>query len=337
VSRTSRPKKNRKKQYLMLLAVAGLIAVVGGGAGSGTFASFTAETTNADNYFATGTLLLHNIGTDSEGNDTALCKSETDTANNDNVGCDALFEVPASDGSSAEWAELTLTNAGSIDAAHITVDNDGTTCDVATPASITTDHLGVALTTTPDTTQLTLATGTSAALSKGDTLVVAEGGHAQTFTVDADATSGATVIDVVDVAANYAYTTAATVDTSPTFGTAPANCDGLQFLIVETDSGFSDATSESNTGADGTACSFAAANGTSCTFDSSLNLGSTFPDGSSTTPTTHDLVDSGGTDVGLAAGASRYFLIGVKPDASGGNEYQNRKFTFNLHWTITQA
>ncbi len=48
---SSKPKKNRTKQYLMLLTVAGLIAIVGGSS-SGTFASFTAETTNTGNYFA---------------------------------------------------------------------------------------------------------------------------------------------------------------------------------------------------------------------------------------------------------------------------------------------
>ena len=51
--------KKRFKQYLMLLTVVGLVAVAAGG-GSGTFASFTAETTNAGNTFATGTLVLSN-------------------------------------------------------------------------------------------------------------------------------------------------------------------------------------------------------------------------------------------------------------------------------------
>ena len=51
--------KKRFKQYLMLLTVIGLVAVAAGG-GSGTFASFTAETTNAGNTFATGTIVLSN-------------------------------------------------------------------------------------------------------------------------------------------------------------------------------------------------------------------------------------------------------------------------------------
>jgi predicted ribosomally synthesized peptide with SipW-like signal peptide len=317
----------------MLLAVAGLIAVVGGGAGSGTFASFTAETTNADNYFATGTLLLHNIGTDSQGTATALCKSEAN-ADNDNTGCDALFSVPASDGSSPVWAKLTLTNAGSIDAAHITLDNDGTTCAVAAHTAITETNLGAAgLTSGTPTTTLPLAS-LSDNLAVGDSLVVAEGGHAQTFTVDAPATASGSPLNVTIKSAtpNFDYTSAATVNTSPVFGSAPTDCSGLDLVIAESSTedytGFTTDDTGITAGAD--ACTFPNSDGPSCLFANTTTL-------DSITSTPIDLEGDSAADLTLDAGQSRYFYIGVKPDATGGNEYQNRKFTFNLHWTITQA
>jgi len=87
---SSKPKKNRAKQYLMLLTVAGLIAIVGGSS-SGTFASFNAEVSNTGNYFATGTLVLN----DKSGGTT--CTSAQDTADNHNItsptGCATLFTV----------------------------------------------------------------------------------------------------------------------------------------------------------------------------------------------------------------------------------------------------
>lgn len=107
--------KKRVKQYLMLLTVIGLVAIAAGG--SGTFASFSAETTNPNNTFAAGTLYLH----DSANGNTA-CTSESATTGptfNVNPGtggnggaCDALFTADLSQG--ATTAHLALSNAGSL-------------------------------------------------------------------------------------------------------------------------------------------------------------------------------------------------------------------------------
>jgi len=325
---SSKPKKNRTKQYLMLLTVAGLIAIVGGSS-SGTFASFSAETTNAGNYFATGTLLLHNVGVDSQGAPTTLCKSETNS-NNANAGCDALFSVPASNGSDAAWAKLTLTNAGSIDAQHVTVDDGGTLCAVATPASITQTTLKTALVVSPATTALVVTT-LSANLAKGDSLVVSEGGHAQTFTVSAPATAGTNVSVAVNSAtAVYAFSTAATVDTSPVFGIAPTDCSGMDFMIVETNAAFAALTTSTGESG-GVSCALGFGSpGTDCSFDTTENL-------NLLTSTAQNLNDPSGTAVGLTAGQSRYYWIGVKPDSAGSNEFQNRRFNFKLHWKLTQV
>lgn len=110
--------RKRIKQYLMLLLVIGVIAVVA--SGNGTFASFTAQTTNANNVFATGTLYLHNSGTDNSGNVTT-CESEVGVAGyNDNEACNALFTLnPLTSTSGAQVAYLTLANAGTLDSANI--------------------------------------------------------------------------------------------------------------------------------------------------------------------------------------------------------------------------
>lgn len=50
--------RKRIKQYLMLLLVIGVVAVAA--SGGGTFASFSAEVTNPNNTFATGSLILNN-------------------------------------------------------------------------------------------------------------------------------------------------------------------------------------------------------------------------------------------------------------------------------------
>jgi predicted ribosomally synthesized peptide with SipW-like signal peptide len=83
--------RKRTKQYLMLLMVIGLVSIAAGG--SGTFASFTAETHNGGNTFATGSLYLH----DSVSN-LSECTSESDSKNSNTAegagnACSTLFTV----------------------------------------------------------------------------------------------------------------------------------------------------------------------------------------------------------------------------------------------------
>lgn len=106
-------RKLTSKTYLKLLLVAGVLAVIGGGAG--TFASFTAQTTNDNNTFATGTLLLDNT------KGTTTCHSASDATDNAiTSGCATLFTVPSlSSGSTVQEANLTLSNVGTLDAGGI--------------------------------------------------------------------------------------------------------------------------------------------------------------------------------------------------------------------------
>jgi predicted ribosomally synthesized peptide with SipW-like signal peptide len=115
--------KFNAKTYLKLLMVVGLVAVVGGTAG--TFASFNAETTNAGNTFATGTIVLSNDGPGT------LCLSTgagTSTDTNTNASCDALFSASSINApGDVASADLTLKNEGSLPASTLTVLKS--TCD----------------------------------------------------------------------------------------------------------------------------------------------------------------------------------------------------------------
>jgi predicted ribosomally synthesized peptide with SipW-like signal peptide len=313
--------KTKTKRYLILLAAIGLVAAALGG--TGTFASFSAQTANTGNYFATGTLLLHNNG------GTTTCTSESDSlnANTAGTGCDTLFKVaPLTSSTTPTWAHLTLTNAGSIDAADIQVSSPGCTMPVS---SFGPNTLTAPLTSGSPVGSLSF-TSLTGAIAPGDAILVTEGTHTQTFTATAAAAATATSVTVASVNANFSYTTAASIGVSPSFGSGNL-CTGLQVIIVETaTNGFN---GDVPTGA--VSCSYGVGNAgppnNGCVFDPSKTLGtlpvspSPLVNANTTTPTP------------LAAGASRFFLIGIKPTGSFGNAFQNRRAQFDLRWQIDQA
>ncbi|MGN6372947.1 MAG: SipW-dependent-type signal peptide-containing protein [Solirubrobacteraceae bacterium] len=99
---------NKKmKTYLKLLMVVGLIAVVGGG--SGTFASFSAETTNKENTFKTGTLLL----SDSVKSGTA-CFSNEAASNKEESNCSAVIKAEEMKPGEGKSNYLTIKNVGTL-------------------------------------------------------------------------------------------------------------------------------------------------------------------------------------------------------------------------------
>jgi predicted ribosomally synthesized peptide with SipW-like signal peptide len=119
-------KMTNTKRYLVLLAAVGLIAA--GLGGTGTFASFTAQTTNPGNTFATGTLLLSNtVGTGS------ACHSESNTANA--ATCSAVFTVTNSGTSHEEHNTVTVENTGTLTSGALTL--AGTTCVPSTAVTAT--------------------------------------------------------------------------------------------------------------------------------------------------------------------------------------------------------
>ena len=109
--------KKRFKQYLMLLTVVGLVAIAAGG-GSGTFASFTAETTNAGNTFSTGTLVLSNTV---NGGTACLSTNGGATDTNINATCDKVFTVSVKKPGDTYLADqIDIKNVGSLNPSDLT-------------------------------------------------------------------------------------------------------------------------------------------------------------------------------------------------------------------------
>jgi predicted ribosomally synthesized peptide with SipW-like signal peptide len=103
--------RKRLKQYLLLLMAIGVIAVAM--SGGGTFANFSAQVTNPNNAFVSGTLYLHDNG------GTSTCTSESSSDNLSTNNCDTLFNNIDLTNAAGSTAHLTLSNAGSIPASDI--------------------------------------------------------------------------------------------------------------------------------------------------------------------------------------------------------------------------
>jgi hypothetical protein len=89
----------------------GVVAGIGALAGAGTFATFTAQTTNPTNTFANGTLVLSNtVGAGSACLSTA--GGNTDT--NANGSCDTALNLSVRAPGDSGTAQLTLENKGSL-------------------------------------------------------------------------------------------------------------------------------------------------------------------------------------------------------------------------------
>lgn len=105
-----------RKLLLSLL----LVSLTGSAFGAGTFASFTASTTNASSTFATGTIVLSN---DVAGGAAGTCFSTgsgvgaatgTFTNNNTNATCEALFPGSLTKPADIAQADINLENVGNL-------------------------------------------------------------------------------------------------------------------------------------------------------------------------------------------------------------------------------
>lgn len=309
----------KTKRYLMLLVAVGLIAVAAGG--SGTFASFNAETSNTGNTFASGTLLLHNNG------GTTTCTSEADSGNlnvTSPTGCDTLFTYPSITPGTLYTANLKLSNAGTLDASGIKFALGSTGCVEAKPTIATN---GAALTSGVAPATITL-TNLNQALLDRTQIQLHEGASTQTYTVSGDYSAGASVVVtlVSPAVANFSYTTAATVSLAA-FGT-PTLCSNLQVYIQEKDGGFvTDAKCVYGLASNGTTC-----NSTPAGFPLS-GIGTNV----ASNPLALASGASGNTLFQLTAKKSRYFVIGILAPSSLTNANQNDQVTFDLKWHIDQA
>jgi hypothetical protein len=104
-------------QKKVLLSL-GVVAGIGALAGAGTFATFTAQTTNPSNTFANGTLVLSN-----KVNAGAVCLStgggNTDT--NANGSCSTAFNLAVKKPGDSGTTDITLKDVGSLAASALKV------------------------------------------------------------------------------------------------------------------------------------------------------------------------------------------------------------------------
>jgi hypothetical protein len=308
--------RKRIKQYLMLLTVIGLIAVAANGVG--TFASFSAQTTNKDNTFATGTLFLHNTA------DGTTCTSESNTSNGittNPTGCDTLFKL--SDGNIAagdtKSKVLTLTNAGTVDAANLDVSlpscTDSATIVATLNGAVTSGNAVGASISTSALTQALLA---NTPIKITDITTPA---NTQTFTVDsAGAAASATSIPVAS-AGNWShdFDDKAPITINTNFG-GTGLCGQLKISIAE----------------DTTGASFSSGDTISCVYPSAGTYDSTTGCSGATALSTALTSEALGS-TGLDAGASRYFKIFVNAPASLDNTAQNEEATFDLTWHVSET
>jgi hypothetical protein len=96
----------------------GVVAGIGALAGAGTFATFTAQTTNPTNTFANGTLVLSNTV---DGGSACLSTAGGTTDSNVNAACDTLFSLAVKAPGDSSTADLTLENVGSLAASALKV------------------------------------------------------------------------------------------------------------------------------------------------------------------------------------------------------------------------
>lgn len=326
--------KKRTKQYLMLLMVIGLVSIAAGG-GGGTFATFNAQVTNAGNYFATGSLFLHDTTSGT------TCTSESATGNvNPGDGsngdtCSSIFTVDATD-AHAQYAQLTLKNAGSLDASDLKY----ALVNACSTAKVYESNTTLAADANAGDTSITVTTPLAIGIPANGWIRLDDGTNSEEVQVSNSAVgltpSGGTINLASPLANSYLAATPTNVESSPQFAGGGDLCAGLDFNITETDSSFT-TTAQNDTGTTGAlGCAYGTATGGNdgCLFDN--NAGDTL----ATLPT-YGVLGAGLTTVNLAttpiaAGSSRYFLLGIKPDASFGNAYQDEKATFDLVWHIDQ-
>jgi hypothetical protein len=308
----------RIKQYLVLLAVVGLIAVAANG--SGTFASFSAQVTNANNTFATGTLFLHDTANGT------TCTSETSSDNLSGTGCDILFNGVTLTPGVAQTVDLTLTNAGTIPASDITFDSSGCTDTTPAIASISNQI------NSGDTVTSISVSGLNQALVANTPITLVDGSNHQNFVVSANAASGASSISVSSLTASATFTTAGVVEVNTSsFTSSPALCSNLQLQVQEmTDNTFATPVA--------TSCAFPSSGSTTCATAANwatFNTG-TYRIDNGFVPLTLATGEGGNSGTKLSAGQSRYLQITAEVPGSTTNGAQNAQAKFNLNWHIDQ-
>ncbi|HEX7083629.1 MAG TPA: hypothetical protein VF186_05910 [Gaiellaceae bacterium] len=206
------------KAFLTLLMAIGAAAFFGSG---GTFASFSAETTNAGSTAASGTLTMSNtVGTGS-----ACATASAASQNNFNEACSpALTLTNLAPGTYGGAASITIQNTGSIDASALSL--------WAPPVNATLDAALTNGVTSGSSLTVTALEGT---VTSGDSIVVSFGTHTQTFVASGSASGGATSIPITAQTANYAYPVGSIVqDTSSNTTASNTDCYDVKTTVAGT-------------------------------------------------------------------------------------------------------
>jgi hypothetical protein len=239
------------------------------------------------------------------------------------------------DNNETALANLTLSNAGTIDASGISFQAGGTPCTSQYREGHSTLNMGTVTLHASSGTTLTFSSITAGAFHAGDPVVVSQSGHANAFI--AASTSTATQVTVTAAQPwNFAYTTAAVV-AGPEFngGSSHALCSSLKFSATEADSSFNPDLSGAVGCAYGSTTAPVAPN--ACDFGASTALSSV--PSTLTALTLGTGAGTGNSGVKLSAGGKRYFILAVHyTGPSFDNTYQNTEATaFDLTWHIDQA
>lgn len=200
----------RTKKALLALMAIGAAAYFGL---SGTFASFSAETSNLGSGISSGTLTM----SDQVNTSTACLSANGATQDNINAGCGAALSVtniaPGVFGPT-QTAKITIQNTGSIDASKLYL--YAPSVNAKLNAALTSGVAVATLTVTP----------LEGPVAISDQIVVSFGGHSQTFTASAAAAGGATSIAVSgSPLANFSYPLSSNVnDTSSNTTASNTDC-----------------------------------------------------------------------------------------------------------------
>jgi hypothetical protein len=153
---------NALKQFLLGLMLFGAVTYFGGG---GTFASFSAETSNNGTSISSGTLTMSD-----QINSTAACFTASSAIANNTANCPAALSISnVGPGNPISTATITVMNTGSIDGSSFTLFG-----------SYTNGVLNTGLTNGNPVTTLSVA-NLEGPVNIGDTIVIANGPNTQSF------------------------------------------------------------------------------------------------------------------------------------------------------------
>ncbi|HLX20738.1 MAG TPA: hypothetical protein VKR23_11355 [Gaiellaceae bacterium] len=208
------------KPILVLMMLIGVVAYFGG---AGTFAGFTAQTTNANSTLGSGSLLMQNTV-----NANPVCESKLGESNNNvNANCTALFSFSNQEpGVYSGVSTVTIKNSGTLPASTMYL-----------WAPYANGVLSTSISSGSSVTSLSLyasghgPAGLEGTVNSGDHILVTYGGNSQTFVASAGASPGATTINVNALTATATFSAGATVEDLDS-DTSAANTDCYDTQLV---------------------------------------------------------------------------------------------------------